>query len=100
MCSVSVVTVVIIHTMEDDQRLNTLVHEGDTLRSLLQHCKKREIHCFNVLAVQVVQTVCPSAMERSELLEVTKSGDSGSPVIGRLRVSTFLEQPASIRRCG
>ena len=30
MCSVSVVTVVFIHTMEDDQRLNTLVHEGDT----------------------------------------------------------------------
>ena len=29
MCSVSVVTVVFIHTMEDDQRLNTLVHEGD-----------------------------------------------------------------------
>ena len=27
MCSVSVVTVVFIHTMEDDQRLNTLVHE-------------------------------------------------------------------------
>ena len=31
MCSVSVVTVVFIHTMEDDQRLNTLVHKGDTL---------------------------------------------------------------------
>ena len=31
MCSVSVVTVVFIHSMEDDQRLNTLVHEGDTL---------------------------------------------------------------------
>ena len=31
MCSVSVVTVVFIHTMEDDQRLNTLVHEGDAL---------------------------------------------------------------------
>ena len=29
MCSVSVV---FIHTMEDDQRLNTLVHEGDALR--------------------------------------------------------------------
>ena len=28
MCSVSVVTVVFIHTMEDDQRLNTLVREG------------------------------------------------------------------------
>ena len=28
MCSV---TVVFIHTMEDDQRLNTLVHEGDVL---------------------------------------------------------------------
>ena len=31
MSSVSVVTVVFIHTMEDNQRLNTLVHEGDTL---------------------------------------------------------------------
>ena len=28
---VSVVTVVFIHTMEDDQRLNALVYEGDTL---------------------------------------------------------------------
>ena len=39
MCSVSVVTVVFIHTMEDDQRLNTLVHEGDTLCLSLQHEK-------------------------------------------------------------
>ena len=29
MCSV---TVVFIHTMEDDQRLNTLVHEDDTTK--------------------------------------------------------------------
>ena len=36
MCSVSVVTVVFIHTMEDDQRLNTLVHEGDTPHLSLQ----------------------------------------------------------------
>ena len=28
LCSI---TVVFIHTMEDDQRLNTSVHEGDTL---------------------------------------------------------------------
>ena len=35
MCSVSVVTVVFIHTMEDDQRLNTLVYEGDTLHFLV-----------------------------------------------------------------
>ena len=41
MCSVSVVTVVFIHTMEDDQRLNTLVHEGDTL----QHCKGQYSWC-------------------------------------------------------
>ena len=27
---VYIVTVVFIHTMENDQRLNTLVHEGDT----------------------------------------------------------------------
>ena len=36
MCSV---TVVFIHTMEDDQRLNALVHESDTKLSL-QHCKR------------------------------------------------------------
>ena len=41
MYSVTVVTAVFIHTMEDDQRLNTLVHEGDTLHFLLQHCKKK-----------------------------------------------------------
>ena len=35
MCSVSVVTVVFIHTMEDDQRLNTLVYKGDALHFLL-----------------------------------------------------------------
>ena len=39
MCSVSVVTVVFIHTMEDNQRLNTLVHEGDTVHFSLEHCK-------------------------------------------------------------
>ena len=40
MCSVCVVTVVFIHTMEDDQRLNTLVHEGDTLHFSIagDHC--------------------------------------------------------------
>ena len=36
----SVVTVVFIHTMDDDQRLNTLVHEGDTLHFSLQHWEK------------------------------------------------------------
>ena len=42
--SVSVVNVVFIHTMEDDQRLNTLVHEGDTaLRLFLHYCRKTEI---------------------------------------------------------
>ena len=40
MCSVSVVTVVFIRTMEDDQRLNTLVHEGDILHFSPQHCKR------------------------------------------------------------
>ena len=45
MCSVSVVTVVFIHTMEDDQRLNTLVHEGDALRFSVYHCKKPENRC-------------------------------------------------------
>ena len=36
MCSVSTFTVVFIHTMEDDQRLNTLVHKGDALHFMLQ----------------------------------------------------------------
>ena len=45
MCSVSVVTVVFIHTMEDDQRPNTLVHEGDALRFSVYHCKKPENRC-------------------------------------------------------
>ena len=40
MCSVSIVSVVFIHTMEDDQRLNTLVHEGDAQHYILLHCKK------------------------------------------------------------
>ena len=49
MCSVSVVTVVFIHTMEDDQRLNTLVHEGDTLHFSLQHCKtENTLPSFNI----------------------------------------------------
>ena len=43
MCSV---TVVFIHTMEDDQRLNTLVHEGDTLHFSLQHCLWPDIALF------------------------------------------------------
>ena len=30
-----IVTAVFIHTMEDDQRLNTLMHEGDALHFLL-----------------------------------------------------------------
>ena len=46
MCSVSVVTVVFIHTMEDDQRLNTLVHEDDALRFSVDHCKKPENRCI------------------------------------------------------
>ena len=58
MCSVSVV---FIHTMEDDQRLNTLVHEGDTLQFSLQHSKKPEstyhVYCGcqgNLLPTQCV----------------------------------------------
>ena len=47
MCSVSVVTVVFIYTMEDDQRLNTLVHEGDALRFSVYHCKKPENRCIS-----------------------------------------------------
>ena len=54
MCLVSVVTVVFIHTMEDDQRLNTLVHEGDALRFSVYHCKKPENRCTQ--AVQCCST--------------------------------------------
>ena len=49
MCSVSVVTVVLIHTMEDDQRLNTLVHEGDTLHFSLQPCSSFKVF-YSVLS--------------------------------------------------
>ena len=48
MCSVSVVTVVFIHTMKDDQRINTLVHEGDAL------CIVRSLK----IAVERVHTLC------------------------------------------
>ena len=45
-CSVSTFTVAFIHTMEDDQRLNTLVHKGDALHFMLQQCcKKTENPC-------------------------------------------------------
>ena len=55
MCSVSVVTVVFIHTMEDDQRLNTLVHEGDALRFLVDHCKKPENRCMQASIINFMQ---------------------------------------------
>ena len=61
MCSVSVVTVVFIHTIEDDQRLNTLVHEGDTLHFSFQHCKKcyKKLHVFSIAVyMQVMLHVC------------------------------------------
>ena len=37
------VTVVFIHTMEDDQRLNTLVHEGDTHGFPLSIARRQKI---------------------------------------------------------
>ena len=49
--SLCIVTVVFIHTMEDDQRLNTLVHEGDALHFSLQHCKKTENRCITHCSV-------------------------------------------------
>ena len=50
MCSVSVVTVVFIYTMEDDQRLDTLVHESDALRFSVYHCKRSlKIAVFTIL---------------------------------------------------
>ena len=61
MCSVSVVTVVFIHTVEDDQRLNTLVHEGDALRFSVDHCKKPENCC-------TVMCVCMCACGRLQVL--------------------------------
>ena len=63
MCLVSVVTVVFIHTMEDDQRLNTLVHEGDALRFSVYHCKKPEnrcnskVTCYNTEEVYQVRSI-------------------------------------------
>ena len=59
MCSVSVVTVVFIHTMEDDQRLNTLVHEGDTLhfsiaRRQFQHSDS--VFSCSYVTLQLVKT--------------------------------------------
>ena len=38
--------------MEDDQRLNTLVHEGDALRFSVYHCKKPENRCIAVLRLR------------------------------------------------
>ena len=54
MCSVSVVTVVFIYTMEDDQRLNTLVHEGDALRFSVYYCKKPENRCIDLCFLVVI----------------------------------------------
>ena len=56
MCSVSVVTVVFIHTMEDDQRLNTLVHEGDTINVSLQHSRKTVLSPL-VIVVQLLMSI-------------------------------------------
>ena len=60
MCSVSVVTVVFIHTMEDYQRLNTLVHEGDTL------------HCSLVLVLQVHYYLHSDETKRSYLFTLLR----------------------------
>ena len=61
MCSVSVVTVVFIHTMEDDQRLNTLVHEGDTLHfsiardhCILNHCNLSSVYNCSIAVLDNV----------------------------------------------
>ena len=51
MCSVSVVTVVFIHTMEDDQRLNTLVHEGDTLHFHFSIARRQKHSTIAAVAV-------------------------------------------------
>ena len=40
MCSV---TVAFIHTMEDDQRLNALVYEGDTLYTTELHEDRKSL---------------------------------------------------------
>ena len=53
MCSVFVVTVVFIHTMEDDQRLNTLVHEGDTLHFSLLRNKNMDNRCSILLKINL-----------------------------------------------
>ena len=54
MCSVSVV---FIHSMEDDQRLNTLVHEGDTLHFSLQ---QNRVHFLVPPVIIIFLFVCKS----------------------------------------
>ena len=51
MCSV---TVVFIHTMEDDQRLNTLVHEGDTLHLPTIYHRQLLLHMNSIIIIPVL----------------------------------------------
>ena len=59
MCSVSVVTVVFIHTMEDDQRLNTLVYVKVTLYTFVcLACEEVKIVYQCVTAIVSLMCVC------------------------------------------
>ena len=51
--------------MEDDQRLNTLVHEGDALRFSVYHCKKPENRCNQVVPLS---HCCCGSMHVKEVL--------------------------------
>ena len=71
----------LIHTMEDDQRLHTLVHEGgDTLRSTLYYCKKVEKLLINTLYIVIrfclIIIVCLSLEQVDELLRGTTDSTS------------------------
>ena len=58
MCSVTVVTVVFIHTMEDDQRLNTLVHEG--CKKIVQLCIHQVSVTFHSGPILILPSSCCS----------------------------------------
>ena len=48
---------------------------------------------------QKVHTVMPNEFEKYATLEMDKEGKEGT-MVGKLRVSTILERPSNIRKCG
>lgn len=51
------------------------------------------------MVLQKVHTVMPSDYDTYATLEIDKEGKEGS-MVGKLRVSTILERPNNIRKCG